>query len=43
MVDELQERDCDVIIALCHLGVDPTSDIKSTDIANAVEGIDLII
>ena len=23
MVDELQERDCDVIIALCHLGVDP--------------------
>lgn len=43
MVADLQERDCDVIICLCHLGVDPTSDIKSTDIASEVEGIDLII
>lgn len=43
MVTELEEKGCDVIIALTHLGVDETSDIKSTDIANEVPGIDLII
>jgi len=34
---------CDVLIAITHLGVEPTDKFKSTDVANAVEGIDLIV
>ena len=43
MTDTLREKGCDVVIALCHLGVDPTSEVMSSDIANGVKGIDLII
>ena len=43
MVKELNEKDVDVIIALVHLGIDGTSTITSKQIAEEVEGIDLII
>ncbi len=43
MTDTLREKGCDVVIALCHLGVDPTSEVMSSDIANGVKGIDLIV
>ncbi|MFV0314955.1 MAG: 5'-nucleotidase C-terminal domain-containing protein [Anaerotignum sp.] len=43
-VDELEAEGCDYIIALTHLGVDDESvGRRSYDVAEAVEGIDLII
>ena len=42
-VKELKEKGADVIIALAHIGIDESSDIVSTTIANEVEGIDVII
>ena len=43
-VDELKSAGCDYIIALTHLGVDEESvGRRSTDIAAAVKGIDLIV
>ncbi len=43
-VDELKAEGCDYIIALTHLGVDEESiGRRSTDLAEAVEGIDLIV
>lgn len=42
-VEALQDAEADIIIALSHLGLDPTSEIKSSDIANAIPSIDLII
>ncbi|HBC32022.1 MAG TPA: multifunctional 2',3'-cyclic-nucleotide 2'-phosphodiesterase/5'-nucleotidase/3'-nucleotidase [Clostridiales bacterium] len=42
MVDELKDK-TDVIIALAHLGLDESSSITSKALAQAVEGIDLII
>ena len=43
-VDALEAQDCDYIIALTHLGVDPESEgRRSTELAAAVEGIDLIV
>ena len=43
MVSKLEEEGADVVIALSHLGIDSDSTVKSTDIAKAVDGIDLII
>lgn len=43
MVDKLQEEEVDMIIALTHVGLDGESDPKSSDIAEQVEGIDLIV
>lgn len=43
MVKELKEKDVDVIIALVHLGVDGTSTTTSKEVAEKVEGIDLIV
>ena len=43
MVQQLQEQECDVIIALSHLGMDQSSEIKSEDVANQVNGIDIIL
>lgn len=43
MVAKLEEEGADVVIALSHLGIDSDSTVKSTDIAKAVDGIDLII
>lgn len=43
-VDALEAQDCDYIIALTHLGVDPESEgRRSTELAAVVEGIDLIV
>jgi len=42
MVAELESK-IHVIIALVHLGVDEETEVKSTDIAAAVDGIDLIV
>lgn len=43
MVEKLKEEEVDMIIALVHIGVDDESDPKSSDIAEKVEGVDLII
>lgn len=42
MVKELKDK-ADVIIALSHLGLDEGSEVKSSDIAAQVKGIDIII
>lgn len=42
-VDILKAEGANVIVALSHLGIDPTSDVKATDIAAAVTGIDVMI
>ena len=43
-VDELKAEGCDYIVAITHLGVDDESTgRKSTELAAAVEGIDLVI
>ena len=43
IVNKLKKEGADVVIAITHIGIDPSSNIKSTDIANNVEGIDLIV
>ncbi len=43
MVDQLKKEEVNIIIALSHVGLDQESNPKSTDIAEGVEGIDLII
>lgn len=43
-VDALKTAGCDYIICICHLGVDEESaGRRSTDLAAAVQGIDLIV
>lgn len=42
MVEELKDK-ADVIIALAHIGLDESSVVTSKDIAESVEGIDVII
>ena len=42
MVDELKDK-ADVIIALAHIGLDESASVTSKALAEAVEGIDLII
>ena len=42
MVKALRPK-CDVLIAVTHLGIEETDKFKSTDVANAVDGIDLIV
>lgn len=42
-VKSLEEQQVDVIVMLSHLGLDESSDIKSSDVAEAVDGIDVII
>ena len=43
IVKELKEQQVDIIIALVHLGVEGTTTTTSEEIAQNVEGIDLII
>lgn len=43
MVKELKTQEVDVIIALAHLGLDEDSLPTSEDVAEAVEGIDIIV
>ena len=43
MVDVLEGQDVDCIIALGHIGVDPSSSITSDEICAQVEGIDVFI
>lgn len=42
-VKELKAEGADVIIALTHLGIDPESDFKSTDVFSSIPEIDLLI
>lgn len=42
-VAKLKEGGAEIIVLLSHLGTDAESEVKSTDIAAAVEGIDIII
>lgn len=43
MVKELKEKEVNVIIALAHLGVDESTESNVYDVAENVEGIDLIV
>ncbi len=43
MVEVLQGEDVDCIVALGHIGVDPSSSITSDQICAEVDGIDLFI
>ncbi len=43
LVERLEVEEVDMIIAVCHLGLDEGSNPKSSDVAEQVEGIDLII
>ena len=42
-VQSLKDQKVDVIVMLCHIGIDDSTLIKSSDIAKAVDGIDVII
>lgn len=42
-VNELKRKGADVIVAICHIGTNNLSKPNSIDIANKVQGIDLII
>ncbi|NLC40160.1 MAG: multifunctional 2',3'-cyclic-nucleotide 2'-phosphodiesterase/5'-nucleotidase/3'-nucleotidase [Clostridiaceae bacterium] len=42
-VERLKNDGAEIIVLLSHLGTDLESDVKATDIAAAVEGIDIII
>lgn len=42
-VKELEEAGAEVIVALAHIGNDDSTDVRSTEIAENVQGIDLII
>lgn len=42
-VKELKEKGADIIIALAHIGLDESSQVVSTMIADSVDGIDVII
>lgn len=43
MVEALQNENCDVIVALCHIGIDGSTVETSHILAEQVDGIDLII
>lgn len=43
MVKKLEAEKVDMIIALTHIGIDEESDPRTTDIAEKVKGIDLIV
>lgn len=43
IVKELKEQEVDMIICLSHVGLDEDSEVKSSDIAKNVEGIDVIV
>lgn len=43
MVETLQEQDCDVIVALCHVGIDSSTVTTSHIVAQQVDGIDVLI
>lgn len=43
IVNELKEQEVDMIICISHVGLDESSEVKSTDIAENVEGIDIIV
>lgn len=43
MVGVLREQNCDVIVALCHVGIDSSTVTTSHSIAQQVDGIDVLI
>lgn len=42
-VEELRAKGADIIVALAHIGIDESSEVVSTMIADSVDGIDVII
>lgn len=42
-VEALKNENCDLIVGIVHAGTDSTATTKSTDIAEQVEGIDVLI
>lgn len=42
-VEELRAKGADVIVALAHVGIDESSEVVSTMIADEVDGIDVIV
>lgn len=42
-VEYLKSQGADVIVGICHVGVESSSKVKSYDIAKAVDGLDIII
>lgn len=42
-VKELKEKGADIIVALSHIGIDESSEVVSTMVAEQVDGIDIII
>ena len=42
-VAELEDDDCTLVVALVHIGLDETAEVTSLDLAEQVEGIDIII
>ncbi len=43
MAETLRSLSCDVVVALAHVGTEGTANVKSTDIAAKVSGIDVVI
>ncbi len=43
MVEYLEGEDVDLIICLSHIGLDEADSVTSADIANSVDGIDIIV
>jgi 2',3'-cyclic-nucleotide 2'-phosphodiesterase (5'-nucleotidase family) len=42
-VEELKKKGADIIVALAHIGIDESSEVVSTMVAEQVDGIDVII
>ncbi|VYT91198.1 DUF5011 domain-containing protein [Clostridium tertium] len=42
-VEELKAKGADVIVALAHVGIDESSEVVSTMVADQVDGIDIIV
>ncbi|MGG7144857.1 5'-nucleotidase C-terminal domain-containing protein [Clostridium nigeriense] len=42
-VEELKKNGADIIVALAHIGIDESSEVVSTMVADQVDGIDVII
>lgn len=43
VADELNDLGCDLVVGLMHVGIDKESDPKGTDMAEQLEGVDLLI
>lgn len=43
VIDKLEKADCDIIVALTHLGIDDATVEKATTVADRLKGLDLMI